>query len=196
MHSSGAMTIVAISAFASGIIDFDTTIIILLGANVGTTITATLGAIGKSSLKKQIAASHVIFNLVTSVFAMFFIPHIYRGMSMLFILPDQSILALSRFQLIYNILCGLIFFPINDRYTKFLTWIIPASKSDYILLSDEVSDQKPQIFIDAIHQDALMLLKKIYKFNVHQFLIDQKILLNEQSSQEQKYQSQYIVTPE
>ena len=194
MHSSGAMTIVAISAFAWWIIDFETTIIILLGANVGTTVTATLGAIGKSSLKKQIAASHVIFNLVTSTVAMFFVPGITRGLDMIFGLPQQSILALSRFQLIYNILCGLIFFPINDIYTRFLTWIVPASKSDYILFSDEINDTQSSLFVDAVRQDVLMLLKKIYKFNVHQFQIDQKILLNDYMTLEDKYIAQYTVS--
>lgn len=196
MHSSGAMTIVAISAFTSWIIDFNTTIIILLGANVGTTVTATLGALGKSSLKKQIAASHVIFNFVTSTVAMFFVPSITYWLDIVFGLPQQSIFALSRFQFIYNVLCGLIFFPINDYYTKFLMRIIPQSKSDYTLLSDEVNEVQSPVFANAVGKDAVMLLKKIYKFNVHQFQIDQKILLDDAIPLWQKYSSEYIVSPQ
>lgn len=40
---------------------------IVMGANIGTTITAVMGARGKSTVQKQIAASHVLFNVLSVV---------------------------------------------------------------------------------------------------------------------------------
>ena len=37
----------------------------VIGANIGTTATVLLGAIGGSPPKKRVAGSHLIFNLVT-----------------------------------------------------------------------------------------------------------------------------------
>lgn len=72
MQSSSAAIAVVLTALHSGIIVFSEGAAMVIGANVGTTITILLGAIGAVQIKKQVAFSHLIFNLSTAVIALFF----------------------------------------------------------------------------------------------------------------------------
>lgn len=60
--SSAAMTITLAMA-AEGWVDFELSAAMILGENIGTTITATLAAIGANRNAKRVARSHTLFNL-------------------------------------------------------------------------------------------------------------------------------------
>ncbi len=67
MHSSSGVTLLATLALQQGVISFPMAMAIVMGANIGTTITAVMGARGKSTVQKQIAASHVLFNVLSVI---------------------------------------------------------------------------------------------------------------------------------
>ena len=73
--SSAAMGIV-LALTTSGLVSFYTAVPLILGTNIGTTITAVLASIGTNERAKQAAAAHVMFNLLGSgmMIALFFIP--------------------------------------------------------------------------------------------------------------------------
>ena len=73
--SSAAMGIV-LALTTSGLISFYTAVPLILGTNIGTTITAVLASIGTNERAKQAAAAHVMFNLLGSglMIVLFFIP--------------------------------------------------------------------------------------------------------------------------
>lgn len=94
------------------------------------------------------------------------------------------------FQLIYNVIGAILIYPFIPWFARKLTEWIPGEKSDYQLLSIE----KPT---DEMYQlDVLVLLKKIFKFNVHQLDIDQKVLLDKNKILRQKQKATYVVTDE
>jgi phosphate:Na+ symporter len=73
VQSSSATVGITMSLAANGIIGFHTAAALVLGENIGTTITALLASIGRSTDAKRAAYSHTIFNLlgvlwITSVF--------------------------------------------------------------------------------------------------------------------------------
>lgn len=68
-QSSSAVMAVTIAAAAKGIIDFPTAAALVLGENIGTTITANLAAIGASNTAKQAAIGHFLFNVLGVVWA-------------------------------------------------------------------------------------------------------------------------------
>jgi phosphate:Na+ symporter len=63
MHSSAATIAIVLTALNSQLITFDVGIAVVIGANVGTTITILLGSIGGVPAKKRVAFSHLIFNV-------------------------------------------------------------------------------------------------------------------------------------
>ena len=67
VQSSAATTAIVISLAAQGLITLDLAIALVLGANIGTSITAQLAAIGKPAEARQAAFVHTTFNVIGAV---------------------------------------------------------------------------------------------------------------------------------
>jgi phosphate:Na+ symporter len=75
VQSSSVAGAITITMAAKGWIDFPTAAAIILGENVGTTITANLAALGANTHAKRAALAHFIFNIIGVTWAIiFFIP--------------------------------------------------------------------------------------------------------------------------
>lgn len=74
MQSSSASTVIAIAAAQAGMIDVTGAAAVVIGANVGTTITAVIAVIGSTPNAKRTASAHVLFNLVTASVGFMLLP--------------------------------------------------------------------------------------------------------------------------
>lgn len=73
VQSSSATIGITMSLAYSGIIDFPTAVALVLGENIGTTVTAFLASLGASDNAKRASYAHIIFNIIgviwiTSIF--------------------------------------------------------------------------------------------------------------------------------
>lgn len=67
IQSSSACTGIIIALAASGLLDLYTGVVLALGSNIGTTITAQLAAIPANRVAKQAAFAHTLFNVIGCV---------------------------------------------------------------------------------------------------------------------------------
>src|SRR5690606_10140854 len=73
IQSSSAMLGITITLASTGIIDFNTAVALIIGENIGTTITAQLAVIGANTSAVRAARAHAIFNILGAVvFVMMF----------------------------------------------------------------------------------------------------------------------------
>lgn len=193
LHSSGAMSIITLAALHGGIIDFPQGMMIIAWANIGTCITAIWGAIWWTAKKKQVAAAHVIFNVISWLLVLIFWQPLTWLFMELFNFPSQAVTALAIFQLIYNIIGAILFYPFIDPLSRFLQRYIHDEKPDYTLWVSTLELTDIDIAIPVIKNDAITLLKKIFKFNVHHLRIDQKKLLQKDISFDTKVSLEYIL---
>lgn len=70
MQSSSASIAIVLTALNSGLMTFHMAVAMVIGANIGTTITVLLGSIGGIQSKKRVSVSHLIFNMVTGLIAL------------------------------------------------------------------------------------------------------------------------------
>jgi phosphate:Na+ symporter len=70
MQSSHATMVLIITALASGQISYDNALALAIGSNIGTTITAILGAMTANFQGKRLALAHLVFNVVTAGIAL------------------------------------------------------------------------------------------------------------------------------
>lgn len=124
LQSSSATLALILTALAAGQIEYENALALAIGANIGTTITAILGAIGSNIAGKRLAASHLVFNVVTGIVAMGLI---YPLANLVDLLADKIgfatnsyTLKLSLFHTIFNILGVLIMIPFIPRLERFL----------------------------------------------------------------------------
>ena len=74
VQSSAATIGLTIAMASQGLLGIDAAIPIILGDNIGTTITAVLAALGTNRYAKQAAAAHVLFNLLGVAIFLSFLP--------------------------------------------------------------------------------------------------------------------------
>ncbi len=149
---SSSATIAVLQNFASqasvdgvtSIIGLSGAIPILLGDNIGTTITAILASIGQSTNAKRTAAAHSIFNITGSILFLFFIPVLVKFVE--FISPKGPELQVISRQIAnahttFNVVCTLIWLPLIPLMVKIVTFLVKGNDKN------EVKEYEPQ-FID------------------------------------------------
>ncbi len=81
IQSSSAMTALVIAMGSAGILDLPTAIALVLGANIGTTITAQLASLGASLPARQLARAQLLVNVIGVAILLPFVPWYARGMA-------------------------------------------------------------------------------------------------------------------
>jgi len=131
--SSAAMAITVTMAYM-GWIDFETSAAIVLGENIGTTVTAYLASLGTNVNARRTARAHFLFN----TFGVIWMALIFRYFTnfILKIAPwDSSLqvnlpLNLSLFHTVFNITNSLIFIPFIHPFAKLVEKLVKPKESD------------------------------------------------------------------
>lgn len=130
VQSSSATIGILQGLFAEGAIDLKAAIPVLMGDNIGTTITAILAAIGASVAAKRAAFTHVFFNLVgAAVFLVLLTPftkYVALLQSQLGLNPEMT-LAFAHGS--FNIANTVIQFPFIGALAWLVTKMIPGEDS-------------------------------------------------------------------
>lgn len=124
MQSSHATLMLIIAALSSGQITYENALALAIGANIGTTITAILGAISSNAAGRRLAGAHLIFNSVTAIVAIGFMPQFRWAVdhisSVAGIANDDWTLKLAVFHTLFNLAGVLLMIPLIPRMVTFL----------------------------------------------------------------------------
>lgn len=134
MQSSHATLVLTITALAAGQITYENALALAIGANVGTTITAILGAMSANEAGKRLAAAHLVFNMVTGVIAIAFIYQLValvNGISTVVgIADDDYTLKLAVFHSVFNVLGIAVMLPLINLLVASLEKYIPEKRPE------------------------------------------------------------------
>lgn len=134
---------------------------IILGANLGTTVTGLLASIGGNEDSKRVALIHVLFNLVGSIlFLTILTPYTYvvQSIENIFLSP-YSMATIAFGHLIENVVTGIIMFIFINLVVKIVEKIIPKKTEDEIIIFDEkLIEQSPVIALEVVNQAINKLL--------------------------------------
>lgn len=129
MQSSHATLVLTITALASSQITYENAIALAIGANIGTTVTAIIGAISATAPGRQLAAAHFVFNTVTALAALLLhqplIVIVDHLAGFLGIGATDYTLKLSLFHTLFNVLGVLLMLPFMRALANLLkSWFI------------------------------------------------------------------------
>lgn len=163
MQSSSATMALIITALATNQIIYINALELAIGANVGTTITAVLGAISSNSNGKRVALAHFIFNITTATVAVIFLYQLsdlttYTA-SKIGIADNDYAMKLALFHTIFNLLGVIIVSPFTHRLVKYLETLfievnIYALKPLYL---DKVVINVPDAAVESIKKETIHL---------------------------------------
>jgi phosphate:Na+ symporter len=169
LQSSSAAMALILTALAAGQITYNNSLALAIGANIGTTITAVLGALSANTAGKRLAGAHLIFNVVTGLVALIFIVQLGQFVDFFStkvgIAQDSYPFKLSIFHSIFNIIGVVIMAPLIKPLVRLLTKVIPEKVKDeeqidlpYFLNESVMS--YPQTAIVALLNESKRLFEK------------------------------------
>lgn len=136
MQSSHATIILVIAALATGQVTYENALALIIGANIGTTITAILGSLTSNINGKRLAMSDVLFKVSTWIVFIIFLPLISDFVNILarfiWIWPENYTLKLALFHTLFNVLGIIIVIPFMWKLIKVVTNIFPDSSNQNV----------------------------------------------------------------
>jgi phosphate:Na+ symporter len=166
MQSSHATLVLIITALAAHQISYENALALAIGANVGTTITAILGAMSSNVAGKRLAGAHLIFNVTTGLIAIIFITQFIRGVDYISnfagIADNDYTLKLAVFHTMFNLVGVLVMLPFIGHLVNFLERVLLGREkkvSEPLYLSDAVLEI-PDTAIKAMTKEAAHLFDK------------------------------------
>lgn len=119
IQSSNATIAITQGLYSKEVLSLCSGIALMLGANIGTTITGVITSFACSKDTKKVAFINFWFNFFGSVLFLFFLTpyvNLIKLLSSVFNLNKQAIIALSHF--IYNLICAFVFYILYNRLEK------------------------------------------------------------------------------
>jgi len=173
IQSSSATMAIIITALAAGQIDYINALSLAIGANVGTTVTAIMGAMASNSNGKRLATAHFIFNITTGLLAVIFIyplKELIDTLAPLFSIAESNdAMKLALFHTVFNIIGVLAVAPFIKQlvqYLQTLFCIIEEERGKPKYLSNEVM-QIPASALAALRKETIHLYDKSLETIAH-----------------------------
>ena len=142
VQSSSATLAITIGLASTGVIGFETGAALVLGENIGTTITALLASLGAGSNAKRAAYAHVMFNVMGVLWiTALFTPYIALVKALLGVEPGLMVmegaietfpyitLGIATVHTVFNVANTAMFIPFVRHMEKILLKLVPEAKA-------------------------------------------------------------------
>jgi len=173
MQSSHATLLIIITALSAGQVSYENALALAIGANLGSTITIILGSIAANLGGKRLAASHVLFNVITAAVAITFIGQIAWVVDQLAtimgIREDDFLLKLALFHTLFNVLGVLLLMPWVPKIEALLIRYIqfkPKGIEQPLYLVPQALET-PATVVSAVKQEVKHLFENAYGLLAH-----------------------------
>lgn len=120
IQSSTAATGISMSFLNEGVFSLPSAIGIMLGANIGTCITAWVASLGSNREARLVAMAHIWLNVLG---VLLFAPFIDELAALSQWLSDEPAQQLAHISVVFNVLSSLIVLPFVHHFTRFVMFI-------------------------------------------------------------------------
>ena len=123
VQSSSATVGLVLALGSVGLINLKGAVPLILGDNIGTTITALLASLGAGRSAKRAAVAHLLFNVFGAVIALALLPLYLR---LVVYTATDTARQIANAHTLFNVVNTLIFLPFTGLYAKFIRLIVPG----------------------------------------------------------------------
>ena len=165
IQSSSAFTGIVIVLAQQQMITLEAGIPMILGANIGTCITAGLASIGTVREAKRVALAHVMFNITGAIIFLFWIPALadtVRAIAAKF--DSDTARQIANAHTLFNVSVAVLFLPFTAILAKYVFRILPDKAPEkgidpVIRHLDESVISTPAIAIDSARSEIARMAK-------------------------------------
>jgi phosphate:Na+ symporter len=175
MQSSHATLILTITALAAGQVTYDNALALAIGSNVGTTVTAVLGALSANVAGKRLAVAHLIFNLVTAALAVLFLKQFATAVdwvsALVGIADNDYTLKFAVFHTLFNLVGVTLMLPMIGVLVAFLEKLLSEKvEPEYttqVLFISESALEFPDTSLEVIYRETVHLAFNAFEILAH-----------------------------
>ena len=128
VQASAAMMAITLVMCYNNWISFDVAVALVMGQNIGTTITANLAAMVTNNAGKKAARAHLVFNVVGVIITLILFRPIMNFIQWVF--PTDVAMGISLFHTIFNVGNTIILSFFIPQILKIVDWMVPDKKED------------------------------------------------------------------
>lgn len=176
VQSSSATVGLTMAIASQGVIPLQTAIAIILGDNIGTTITAVLASLGCNRSAKQAALAHVMIKVVGTIVIFPIIPLYAKLVEMT---SGDIVRQVANAHSLFSLFVALLFLPFVTPYVKFIKRILPANDGHEELgvqfLNPALIGASQAAAVEAVHKEIVhMASVSIKMIETCRTMFDQK----------------------
>lgn len=163
MQSSSAAIATVLVALVAGTVSYEQAIAVVVGANVGTTITAAIAMVGASVQAKRTALVHILFNVTLAAAAYFLLPWLGAAAATAgrVIAPDQPAVAVACFHTLIKVLGAGTFLALTLPVAKLLVALVPLRDDALVRHLDRSVVATGSVAIEALRRTIAAILAEI-----------------------------------
>jgi phosphate:Na+ symporter len=176
VQSSSAAVALTLSLLHSNMIGFEDACYIVIGSNIGTTVTVLIGTLGAQSTMKKVAYSHFFFNVFTGIISTAALPGIVLLMDIFFDHHHDPVFGVAIFHTIFNLLGVLLFLPFIRPFTSFINYLIKDKTVTNTHYIHKALPQFPEESIMAFRNEVNYLLHLTMAHNLDLLKIDRSLI--------------------
>lgn len=139
LQSSHATLMLTLAALGAGQLGLEQGLAIAIGSNMGSTVTAVLGALGGARAGQRLALAHVLFNFITGILALILLVPMSLLVQMAtapFGLGDNVLIQLALFHTLFNATGVLLFWPWQGWLAERLQRWLPDAQEPAVLIRE------------------------------------------------------------
>ncbi len=178
MQSSSASIAIILTGLSSGLLSFDSSLAMVIGANVGTTVTVLIGSIGGIQPKKRVSVSHLVFNLVTGAVAFVALAPLSWLVARFIDPARNAVMALALFHTLFNVLGVLIFFPFIGLLARSLIRAFPEHHEVLTVYLKNTPTDITDVATTSLRKEILHLFRECQLYGLRNLKIDEKLVFD------------------
>ena len=159
-QSSSAGVAATLTALHAGVVDFPQAAALVIGMDVGTTVTALIAATGVGVNARRTGLSHVMYNVMTGTAAFLLVPWYIDAWAAIAPggLEANAEFALVGFHSLFNVLGILAVLPFARPFARMMERLVPGAAPSYTKSLDPALLQRSDLALDAVHASVRAIL--------------------------------------
>ena len=189
MQSSHATLMLTIAALAAGQVTYENGLALAIGSNIGTTVTAIVGALNANAAGKRLAYAHLIFNSATGLLAIIFMAQFRWGVEWLAgfldIAGNNWTLKLALFHTMFNVTGVVLMVPVIPKLVRYLERRVKekdvAKEKDLILepiYLNQSALSLPDTAIEVLLREVEHMFVNLFEIVAHSLNLHRKDILS------------------
>lgn len=164
LHSSSASMMIFLSSLSAEVISLQQAIYLVIGADMGTTITALIATIHGNSIRQKVGYSQFFFNLFTMILTLLLM-NVYRHLIVDMVGIRDPLIALVTFHSTMNAVGIIFMLPLLGYFTKFINKMVVRKENKLARNIMLVNPDESHAAIEALRKEAVEFTRVALRLN-------------------------------